>query len=73
MLVVSRKAKQSLMIGSEIEVVILDVKDGIVKIGIEAPKGVRVLRKEIYEDIIRQNNEALMSDEAKIKEMLDKG
>ena len=49
MLVVSRKAKQSIMIGSDIEIVILEAKDGQVKVGINAPKGISVLRKELLQ------------------------
>ena len=48
MLVLSRKKGESILIGTEIEIIILDTdKDGI-KIGINAPKEIPVLRNELY-------------------------
>ena len=51
MLVLNRKKNDSLIIGDNIEVIILDVKDGNVKIGIKAPKDVSIHRHEIYNEI----------------------
>lgn len=70
MLVVSRKAKQSLMIGSDIEILIIEAKDGNVKIGINAPKGISILRKELFDEIKNQNSEALNVNEEVIKSIL---
>lgn len=70
MLVVSRKANQSLMIGNDIEVVILESKDGYVKIGIDAPRGIKIYRKEIYEDIKSENSQALETDMGILKKIL---
>ena len=58
MLILSRKPNESLMIGDDVEVVILEVKGDQVKLGIKAPKRVSVYRKEIYENIQRENLEA---------------
>ncbi|MDD5092676.1 MAG: carbon storage regulator CsrA [Candidatus Wallbacteria bacterium] len=55
MLVLTRKRNQSIMIGDEIEIVIVDVKNEQVKIGIKAPRNVTVHRKEIYEEIQEEN------------------
>ncbi len=55
MLVLTRKINQSIMIGDKIEVKILDVKGDQVKLGIEAPKRIPVHRKEIFEEIMREN------------------
>lgn len=49
MLVVSRKASESIRIGDEIEVIITEIGSDRVKIGIQAPKGVPILRKELWE------------------------
>jgi carbon storage regulator len=51
MLVLSRKKNESLIIGDNIEILVLDVKDGNVKIGIKAPKDVSIYRHEVYNEI----------------------
>lgn len=58
MLVLTRKLQQSIMIGDEIEVVVLEVRGEQVRLGIRAPKNVTVHRKEIYEQIHEVNEEA---------------
>lgn len=55
MLVLTRKLGQSIVIGDEIEVVVLEVRGEQVRIGIRAPKTVMVHRKEIYEQIQEEN------------------
>jgi carbon storage regulator len=59
MLVLSRKKGESIMIGDQIELVILGTEGETVRIGIKAPKQVEIYRKEIYEVIQRSNEEAL--------------
>lgn len=59
MLVLSRKKNESIMIGEKIEVKILSVDGDQVKLGIVAPKDVKVHRSEVYELIQEQNREAL--------------
>ena len=49
MLIVSRKKSESILIGDDIEVVVTDIGADRVKIGIRAPKGVPILRKELAE------------------------
>lgn len=51
MLVLSRKFNESLIIGDNIEVIVLEIRDGNVKLGIKAPKNVSVHRNEVYENI----------------------
>ncbi|MBF0281141.1 MAG: carbon storage regulator CsrA [Zetaproteobacteria bacterium] len=48
MLILTRKEGEIITIGDEIEVQIIDVKNGVVRIGIEAPNSVSVYREEIY-------------------------
>ena len=55
MLVLSRKLNESIMIGDDIELVVVDIKYDQVKLGINAPKHIPVHRKEVYEDIQREN------------------
>lgn len=47
MLILSRKSGETLLINDEIEVKIIDINGDKVKIGIEAPKNVKILRKEL--------------------------
>ena len=58
MLVLTRKVHQSIMIGDDIEVVVLEVRGEQVRLGINAPKSVTVHRQEIYEQIRSENIEA---------------
>ena len=51
MLVLTRKANQSIMIGDEIEVSVLAIMGEKVRIGIQAPRSVPVFRKEVYVEI----------------------
>ncbi len=58
MLVLTRKLDESIMLGKDIEIKILGVEDGKVKIGISAPKSVEIMRKEIYGEIQESNKAA---------------
>ena len=58
MLALSRKANESIVIGNDIEVTILEIKGEQVKIGITAPKSVPVYREEVYAQIKDANKEA---------------
>lgn len=55
MLVLSRKRDETIMIGDEIEISIVDIKGDTVRVGINAPRSVTVHRKEIYEAIKAEN------------------
>lgn len=58
MLVLSRKEKEKIRLGSNIVVSILMISDNQVKIGIEAPSDVKILREELYSDVARHSTEA---------------
>ena len=51
MLILTRKSGEGIKIGEDIRVVILETKGNQVRIGIEAPKGTKVYRDEVYERI----------------------
>jgi carbon storage regulator len=58
MLVITRKPDQSIVIGGEIEVVVLGItKDGV-RLGINAPRSVQVHRREVFEAIATENRAA---------------
>ncbi len=54
MLVLSRCRDESIMIGNDIEVILVDIRGGKVRLGIIAPKSVSVHHKEVYEIIQRE-------------------
>jgi len=58
MLVLTRKENESIMIGAEIEVKVLDLKDNQVKLGIVAPRQITVHRREVYLAIQAENAQA---------------
>jgi len=58
MLVLSRQRDQSIMIGDDVEITIVDIRDGKVRLGINAPSDVAVHRKEVHDAIKRENREA---------------
>ncbi|RXZ83484.1 carbon storage regulator [Paenibacillaceae bacterium] len=59
MLVLSRKIEESIMIGGNIEVVVLGIEGDQVKLGIKAPKDVNIYRQELYQSIQSENRAAV--------------
>ena len=51
MLVLSRRADESLFIGDDIKITVLDIRGGQVRIGITAPDSIKVHREEVYQRI----------------------
>src|SRR5215210_3697970 len=58
MLVLSRQRDETIMIGDDIEVTVVDIRGDKVRLGINAPKTISVHRKEVYDAIRRENREA---------------
>lgn len=58
MLVLSRQRDESIIIGDNIVVTIVDVRGDKVRLGIDAPREVSVHRREVYEAIQRENQQA---------------
>ncbi len=58
MLVLSRQRDETIMIGDDIEITVVDVRGDKVRIGITAPSHIPVHRKEVYEAIKRENRAA---------------
>ena len=72
MLALARKVNQSIMIGDDIEITLLEIKGDQVKIGISAPKSIPVYRKEIYLQIQEENKQAGQEvDIAKIRDLFE--
>lgn len=71
MLVVSRKQEESIIIGNEIEIVVVRIDRHTVRLGIKAPKHISVHRKEVYEEI-RQENLAAAQTQSPAPEALSR-
>jgi len=71
MLVLTRKKNQAIMLGDKVRVVILDVTEDAVKIGIEAPREITILRDELYRAVAEENLSATTTDK-KVEDELKK-
>ena len=58
MLVLSRHRDETIMIGDDIEITVVDIRGDKVRLGINAPRSVQVHRKEVYDAIKRENADA---------------
>ncbi|MCU1400418.1 MAG: carbon storage regulator, CsrA [Acidimicrobiales bacterium] len=61
MLVLTRREGETFTLGDDIEIEILDIKPGVVRVGIRAPRSVRVLRSELVEAVAAANAAAAVS------------
>ncbi len=61
MLVLSRKAGESIVIGDSITVNVLEIRGDLIRIGIDAPRSIKVHRHEVYEAIAAANKEAAVA------------
>jgi len=61
-LVLTRKANQSIMIGDDVEISVLAIMGEKVRIGVDAPRSVPVFRKEVYDEI-QQSRDATAEDD----------
>ncbi len=62
MLVLSRQRDETIMIGDHIELTVVDIRGDKVRLGIKAPPHIAVHRKEVYDAIKRENEEAARLD-----------
>ena len=60
MLVLSRQRDESIIIGDNVVITVVDVRGDKVKLGIDAPKEISVHRQEVYEAIQRENRQAAL-------------
>ena len=76
MLVLSRQREETIMIGDEIEITVVDIRGDKVRLGITAPTRIAVHRKEVYEAIRQENERAAQfkdSDLAGFKQPISAG
>ena len=68
MLVITRRKDESLLIGDDIEIKIVKVEDGSVRLAISAPRDINILRKEVFERVKEENKEAISGNLDILKE-----
>lgn len=73
MLALARRTGESIVIGDNVEITILEIKGDQVKVGISAPKSLPIYRKELYRQIQEANREAanLSAAPEAVKKLLD--
>ena len=71
MLVVSRRPGQSILIGRDIEVFVLEVDGMQVRVGINAPRAIRVLRRELLTQVESENRRAVGNGSSSLEELPD--
>lgn len=72
MLVLTRKKEQSIIIGDNIELTIVDIQGDQVRLGINAPKNITIYRKEVYMEIQEENKRAAEVKANSLGKLLDK-
>jgi len=73
MLILTRKVNEAIMIGDQIEIMVVEVSGDQVRIGINAPRDIPVYREEVYDSIRRENVNAVYKGEEGIEQLLKKG
>lgn len=63
MLVLTRRAGESVMIGDDVIVTVLEARGDVIRLGIEAPREVQVHREEVYRELQAANREAASPSE----------
>jgi carbon storage regulator len=71
MLILARRINESIIIGDQIEISIVDIKGDQVKLGIKAPKNVKVYRLEVYNAIQEENKAAARANPSSIPRIED--
>jgi carbon storage regulator len=66
-LVLTRRPGESIMIGDEVVVTVLDVRGDVVRLGIKAPRSVQVHREEVYRELQKANREAASPSEQAVE------
>ena len=67
MLVLTRRPGESVMVGDDVVITVLDVRGDVVRIGIKAPRSVQVHREEVYKELQRVNRESASPDDIAVR------
>ena len=69
MLVIGRKKGESILIGDDVEITIVKIENGSVKIAITAPREIGILRKELYIEVTDENQRATVFDASALEKL----
>jgi carbon storage regulator len=69
MLILSRKTNEKIMIGDDISITVIDIRGDQVRIGVDAPKQVKVYRQEVFDLVKAENQAAAAAEMAKLPEL----
>ena len=69
MLVLTRRAGESVMIGDDVVITVLEARGDVIRLGINAPKDVRVHREEVYRELQAANRAAASPADAVVEEL----
>ena len=67
MLVLTRRAGESVMIGDDVVITVLDVRGDVVRLGIKAPRSIQVHREEVYKELQRVNRESASPSDVAVR------
>ena len=70
MLVLTRKAGESIVIGNEVVITVLEVRGGQIRLGVDAPRNLAVHRAEIYQQVMEENQAASIDAAEGVPEIL---
>ncbi len=70
MLVLTRKAGESIVIGNEVVITVLEVRGGQIRLGVDAPRNLAVHRAEIYQQVMEENQAASIDAAGAVPEIL---
>ena len=71
MLVLTRRAGESVIIGDDVVVTVLEARGDVIRIGIKAPRDVQVHREEVYNELKAVNREAASPDDEAVQAVSD--
>lgn len=71
MLVLTRKQNEGILIGNDIVITVINIEGDKIRLGIEAPKNVRVIREELLREIGQENRMAAQSEYRPIRKKQD--
>ncbi|MDK2800253.1 MAG: carbon storage regulator [Clostridiales bacterium] len=71
MLILTRKREQSIVIGENIEITVIEVQGDQVRLGINAPKNISIHRKEVFLEIQEENKRAAQVKSINLKNLFD--
>ncbi len=69
MLILTRKKDEAIRLGEDIRIVLVQIKGGQVRLGIECPSSMRVLREELYEAVRQENLNAISIEPSQIQSL----